>query len=223
MNKMNKHLSFSIRIFVVSALFGIGFLSSKSFAAFGLLETAEIIPQGVYRVGFAPELYMGNGGGIDTSAFLDLYTGPSLNSRFEIGSGVTDFWAAASAKWVPYPDYGNQPAIGLRGKFIYLREADINFYNTQIAPIFSKRYTTDRGVFIPYAGLPMTFIYEKSSNNFTISKLCFGTEWESSRAFQAGAELAIDLYNGSSAYAYTASTISVFFNFQFDEKIGFKK
>jgi hypothetical protein len=220
MNKIKTQLRTTLKIFV---LFSVLIISPKCFAVFGLLETAEIIPSGVYRVGVAPQLYTGNGGGLDTSAYLDMFVTDSVNSRFEIGSGVTDFWAAASAKWVPYPDYMNQPAIGLRGKFIYVREADTNFYNTQIAPIFSKRYTTDKGTFIPYAGLPITYIYEKSSNNFTISKLCFGTEWVQSSAFQAGAELALDLYNGGSTYTYTASMISVFLNFQFDERIGFKK
>jgi hypothetical protein len=152
-----------------------------------------------------------------------MFVTDSVNSRFEIGSGVSDFWAAASAKWVPYPDYQNQPAMGVRGKLIYMRDADTNFYDTQISPVISKRYVTDKGTFIPYAGLPITYIFEKSTSNFTISKLCFGTEWVSNSAFQAGAELALDLYNGGSAYTYTASTLSLFFNFQFDERIGFKK
>lgn len=218
MNKLAIQLRILLQIFVITF-----FSATPVYAAFVLLETAEIIPAGVYRVGAAPQLYMGNGGGVDGSAFLDLNTGQSLNTRLEIGTGITDFWASASAKFVPYPDYQNQPAMGLRGKFIYMRESDTNFYNTQIAPIFSKKYSTSRGEFIPYAGLPVTFIYEKSSNNFTISKLCFGTEWVLSPAFNAGAELAIDLYNGGSTYTYTASTLSLFFNFQFDERIGFKK
>ncbi|MCC2677672.1 MAG: hypothetical protein K0R29_248 [Pseudobdellovibrio sp.] len=218
MNKIVSHLRIALQIFVITTFF-----ASPSFAAFGLLETAEIIPAGVYRVGAAPQLYLGNGGGVDGSAFLDLNVGQSLNSRLEIGSGVSDFWASASAKFVPYPDYQNQPAMGIRGKVIYMREADTNFYNTQIAPIFSKKYSTERGEFIPYAGLPITFIYEKSSNNFTISKLCFGSEWVLNPAAHMGVELAMDLYNGGSTYTYTASTLSLFFNFQFDERIGFKK
>jgi hypothetical protein len=220
MNKIVIQLGNSLRFFVFFALIS---LSQKSNAAFGLLETAEIIPSGIYRVGVAPQLYLGNGGGLDTSAYLDMFVTDSVNSRFEIGSGVSDFWAAASAKWVPYPDYQNQPAMGVRGKLIYMRDADTNFYDTQISPVISKRYVTDKGTFIPYAGLPITYIFEKSTSNFTISKLCFGTEWVSNSAFQAGAELALDLYNGGSAYTYTASTLSLFFNFQFDERIGFKK
>jgi len=218
MNKIVSHLRNSLQIFVITS-----FLSSPVFAAFGLLETAEIIPAGVYRVGAAPQLYLGNGGGVDDSAFLDFNVGESINSRLEIGSGVSDFWASAAAKFVPYPDYQNQPAMGIRGKVIYMRESDTNFYNTQIAPIFSKKYSSERGEFISYAGLLISFIFENSSNNFTISKLCLGSEWVLNPAAHAGVELAMDLYNGGSTYTYTASTLSLFFNFQFDERIGFKK
>ena len=198
-------------------------ISKPAKASFGVLETAEILPKGYYRVGLAPQLYLGNGGGLDTSAFLDMNVTSDISSRFELGSGVTDFWASASAKWAPYPDYENQPAMGLRGQFTYLRDNNVSFYNTQITPIISKKYQTSRGLFIPYAGVPFTLIYEKNTNNFMISKLCLGSEWEVTNAFQTGAELSLDLYNGGSAYTFTATTLSVYLNFVFDETIGFKK
>jgi hypothetical protein len=220
MNKLLRQLRFSLQYFV---FFSLIIVSQKSHAVFGLLETAEIIPSGVYRVGVAPQLYLGNGGGLDTSAFLDMYIQDSVNSRIEIGSGVTDFWASASAKWVPYPDYENQPAIGFRGKLIYIRDADTNLYSAQVSPIFSKRYSTEKGTFVPYAGLPLSYVYENSSHSLTVSKLCFGTEWVANSAFQAGTELELDLGNSGSSYTSTASTLSLFLNFQFDERIGFKK
>jgi hypothetical protein len=207
----------------LSLMLFLGLFSSSALGAFGLLESAEIIPKGIYRVGLAPQLYLGNGGGVDGSAYLDMNINPDTNTRFEIGTGVTDFWAAASAKWVPFPDYEKQPAIGFRGKLIYMREQNTNLYNTQITPIFSKKYNTEHGLFIPYAGIPMTFIYEKSTNNFMITKLCVGSEWVTNSTFQTGGELSVDLYNGGSAYTFTATALSVYFNFQFDETMGFKK
>ena len=192
-------------------------------AFMGVGETAEIIPQGQYRIGFAPQLYMGNGGGVDVGAYLDMNIDTSINSRFELGSGVTQFWASGSLKWVPFPDYERQPAIGGRAVLMYVRDNNQNFFNTQITPIVSKKYDTKIGRMIPYAGLPFTFIYENSVDNFVISKLCFGSEWEVKKDFQTGAELSIDLYNGSTTYGFTATSLTLFFNFQFDEKIGFKK
>lgn len=223
MTKQKPHLSFTILLLSFFITLYSFVFPIKAHALFGALETAELLSEGQYRVGLAPQLYLGNGGGVDGSAFLDIPVRTDMNSRFEIGTGVTDFWASASLKWVPYPDFEKQPAIGVRGQFIYLRERDINFYNTQIMPLISKKYNSQYGQIIPYAGLPFTLIYEKNTNNFVITKLCLGSEWTIKNDFQAGAELALDLYNGSTQYAYTASTLSVFFNFQFDETIGFKK
>lgn len=190
--------------------------SLSSFGFLGLHETAELIPAGQNRIGLIPQLYVANGGGLETAFFLDIFTGQDLNSRFEVGSGVTDFWAAGSLKWVPYPDFEKQPALGVRGKFIFAREKNVNFYNTQIAPMLSKKVQTKKGLFIAYAGLPVTFIYEKSTNNFMASQLCFGSEWVINKDFQVGAEFEMSLNNAT-------NTLSAHLNFQFDEKIGFKK
>jgi hypothetical protein len=190
--------------------------SLSSFGFLGLHETAELIPTGQNRIGIIPQLYVANGGGLDTAFFLDIFAGQDLNSRFEVGSGVNDFWAAGSIKWIPYPDYEKQPAMGLRGKFIFVREQNRSFYNTQLAPMLSKKVQTTQGLLIAYTGLPVTFIYEKNTNNFMVSQFCFGSEWVISKDFQMGAEFEMSLNNAT-------NTLSAYLNFQFDEKIGFKK
>lgn len=210
------HQSF-FHLVAVTALSVIFFLAPLKAKAFlGINETAEIIPDDRYKVGVIPQLYLGNGGGTEVGMFFDMFVANDINSRFEIGSGVTDFWAAASAKWVPYPDYDKQPAIGIRGKFIYARELNANFYNTQLALIVSKKFHNRVGQFIPYAGVPITFVYEKNTNNFMASQLVLGSEWVINKDFQMGAELDIDL-------AYTTTAVSAYLAFQFDETIGFKK
>lgn len=216
MNKLIRQLRVFKKITPLLALSFTFLLSLNTFAFLGLHETAELIPAGQNRVGIIPQLYVANGGGLDAAFFLDMQTGVDLNSRFEVGSGVNDFWAAGSLKWVPYPDHEKQPAIGIRGKFIFAREQSRNFYNTQIAPMLSKKVQTANGLFVAYAGLPVTFIYEKSTNNFMASQFCFGTEWVINKDFQVGAEFEMSLNNAT-------NTLSAYLNFQFDEKIGFKK
>lgn len=199
------------------------FAPLKTFAVYGLSETADIIPAGHYRFGASPQMYLGNGGGADAAAYLDMNLGADLNARAEVGSGSTDFWGGGSVKWSPYPDYENQPAIAFRGKVFYMRDSDINLYNFQAAAIISKKYETAEGVFVPFAGIPLTYVYEKNSNTFTVSRLCFGSEWIVTPDFQAGTELGIDLSSRGSNFSSTATTLALYFNFQFDEKIGFKK
>ena len=216
MNTKVTHPRF-IHLYTVTCLILAFFLTPLKAQAFlGLNETAEIIPDDRYKVGVIPQLYMGKGGGTEVGVFFDMFVADDINSRFEIGSGVTDFWASGSAKWVPFPDYEKQPAIGFRGKFIYARELNANFYNSQLAVLVSKKFRNRVGEFIPYAGVPVTFIYEKNTNNFMASQLVLGSEWVLNKEFQMGAELDIDL-------AYTTTALSMYLSFQFDDNIGFKK
>ena len=189
-------------------------LPAKAFL--GVNETAEVLSSGQYRVGYIPQNYLGNGGGLEHGAFLDMPIDRDINSRIELGFGVTDFWAAGSIKWVPIPDFQKQPAMGLRGKIILAREQTNSFFNTQITPMLSKKYQTARGTFIPYAGFPITFIYENSTNNTNTTQMCFGTEWVVSPKFQMGGELDISVSGDT-------NMLSLYFSFQFDERIGFKK
>ncbi len=216
MNTKLTHQSF-IYLFTATCLSLAFFLTPNKAQGFlGLNDTAEIIPESRYKVGMIPQLYLGKGGGTEVGVFFDMFVMDDINARFEIGSGVTDFWAAGSAKWVPFPDYDKQPAIGVRGKFIYARELNLNFYNSQLAVIISKKFRNQVGDFIPYAGVPVTFVYEKNTRNFMASQLVLGSEWVLNKEFQMGAELDIDL-------AYTTTALSMYLAFQFDENIGFKK
>ncbi len=198
---------------------------SQARAFLGLHESGEIIPAGHYRVGVIPQIYIGSNpssyytgreSSSDFGAFLDMNIDQDLNARFVLGTGTTDFWAAGFAKWVPYPDYQNQPALGVRGGLIYVREGSSNFYNTQITPLVSKHYESDIGVLTPYVGVPITFIYEKSSNNFTALQMAIGSDWDFQKDSQLGVELEMDL-------AKTTTTVSLHLNLEFDETKGFKK
>ena len=216
MSKLIRHHRFFKKFTKTAIATLIVLFSLNSFAFLGVHETAELLPAGLNRVGIIPQLYVANGGGIEAAFFLDLSLAENLNSRIEVGSGVTDFWVAGSVKWIPYPDHDKQPALGLRGKLIYAREKNVNFYNTQLTPMLSKKVQTANGLFIPYAGLPITFIYQSSTQNFRAEQFCFGSEWVINQDFQVGAEFEMSLNNA-------INTISAYLNFQFDEKIGFKK
>ena len=182
-----------------------------------LNETAELIPNdGKYRVGFFPQLYISNGGGTNFGAFMDMYVDDAVNARFTLGGGATDFWAGASAKWVPFPDYHDQPALGFRGAFTYAYDNNQGSYNSQVTPIVSKVIETKFGKLNPYMGLPVTWVYVSSTSSFTAIQFVVGSEWLQSPDFQMGGELEMNMQNSTSA-------LSVYFNFPFDEKTGFKK
>jgi|GEM_PF-728277 len=188
-----------------------------------LSETAELIKENQYRVGVAPQLLLEGGGGSNVGVFFDLPVEEEMNARFIIGSGggsgSVDFWTTASVKWVPFPDYQNQPAIGLRGAIIYARKAKENikenFYALQITPIISKIVDTRWGKMNPYFGLPLTAIYN-NTKNVMATQFIIGSEWLEREDFQLGAELDLNLSNTNTALTLHA-------NFPFDANLGFRK
>lgn len=190
-------------------------LSQASFAYLSLSETAELIKKDHYRVGITPQLLLANGGGSNYGVFFDMPVDDEMNARFTLGTGTTDFWTSGSVKWVPYPDYKKQPAIGLRGAVIYARKAKENFYNIQVTPIISKIVDTQWGKLNPYIGLPVTLVYN-STSSLTALQFVIGSEWIDNPSFQVGAELDLNLSNSTSA-------LTVHINFPFDGNLGFRQ
>ena len=196
-------------------------LARTSYAYFSISETSELLKKESYRVGVIPQLLLTSGGGSNLAAFFDMPVEDDINTRFMIGSGNTDFWGSASAKWVPYPDYEKQPAIGFRGSFIYARynvlNQSSNFYNFQFTPIISKIVNSRWGNMNPYIGLPLTIIYGPSTS--TVMQLVVGNEWIELKDFQIGAEFDLDLSNSKAS----TSALTLHFNFPFDGTTGYRK
>ena len=193
------------------------FIAHPALAFLELNETAELLPDdSIYRVGFFPQLYLENGGGTNFGAFLDMYVDRDTNTRFTLGGGATDFWTSGSLKWVPYPDYGEQPALGFRGSVTYALDNNVSLYSAQATPILSKVFDTKFGKLNPYMGVPVSWIYVNSSRSFTALQFIVGAEWIRDKDFQMGGELEMNMQN-------TTSALSVYVNFPFDERTGFKK
>ncbi len=201
--------------FLALIIFVSAFLLTKtSFAYLSLSETGELIKEGDYRVGVVPQLLLANGGGNNMGVFFDMPVESDINSRFMIGGGNTDFWTSASVKWVPYPDYEKQPAIGLRGSFTYARDGNANFYDLQATPIISKQVSSQWGRMIPYVGLPITIVH--STISATLMQFVIGTEWVERKDFQVGGELDLNLSN-------TTTALTLHVNFPFDGNTGFRQ
>lgn len=189
-------------------------ISGPSHAYLSVSETAELIKEGDYRIGVIPQLVLSSGGGSNMGVFFDMPVEDDINSRFIIGGGTTDFYGSASVKWVPYPDYERQPAIGLRGSLTYARDGVANYYSLQATPIISKKVDTDWGKMIPYVGLPITIVH--STVSATLMQFVVGSEWVDRTDFQIGCELDFNLSN-------TNSALTLHINFPFDGNTGFRK
>ena len=211
---MKKHRI--IKIVKVGFLFLTAFILSRTSQAYlSVGETAEILPEGFYKLGLQPQLIVSDSGGLNMGAYFDTYLGDSLNGRIEIGGGKTDFWTAASVKWAPIPDVDRQPALALRGSLIYARDEDANFYNLQVTPIVSKKADTRYGEMVPFVALPITFV-NRDSKSSVASQFAIGAEWFQNKDVNYGGEFDLNMSN-----SYT--TISAFISFPFDGAVGYKK
>jgi hypothetical protein len=178
-------------------------------------ESAEILPENYFNLGFAPQVFLSNGNGYDISVYGDMHLMENTDVRLTLGGGDIDFWTQASIKWVPFPDVDNQPAMGLRGAVAYVRDNDNSYSQIQIAPIVSKKSTTSKHDMIPYFSLPITFVFEKN-HNYTSSQAALGAIWFPWPSAQIGAEFDLSLKDST-------SSASVFLNFPFDASVGYKK
>ncbi len=224
---MKKTLLKNIALTVL--LFSSTFLLSRTSNAYlALNETAEILPEGVFKLGVAPQLKLSDGSGFNLGVYADANLTEDTNARFTIGGGEVDFWTSASLKWVPFPDVDRQPAIGGRIGIIYARDQvsvngrdeAANYYNIQISPIVSKLADTTYGKMIPYVGLPITFVSRdkdgSDGKSFVATQFAVGAEWFSNADMHVGAEVDLNLNK-----SFTSA--NVFVSFPFDQSVGYKK
>lgn len=186
-------------------------LGPTIFAFQDINESAEILTTEKYQFGVTPQL----AGGGNVGFFLDAPINENTSSRFLISTGDIDFNFFASAKYVPFPDFEKQPAMGIRGGVGFARENRSNIPYIEIAPLISKKTSTQWGPMTPYVAVPLHYNITKDDNYFS-SSMAIGVEVYSDQ-FQGmhfGGEIGLSLSN-------TESYLSAFVTFPFDAKKGF--
>lgn len=191
--------------------------SLQAQAYLSIAESGELLPTGKYQVGLEPQVLLNHGGGANLNVFLDTSFNEALSGRITMGAGSVDFNAFASVKWIPFPDVDNQPAMGLRLGGGVARDEDENIVQLQVAPLLSKKFSTEYGLTVPYIAIPFTHL-NMDHGNVTASNLVLGSEWNPNEWTYGtvGAEVGFEL---NKSYSY----ISVFATFPFDDQKGFGK
>lgn len=178
--------------------------ASASYLAIG--ESGEIAPVGDYKLGLAPQLLLNDGGGANVGVFMDAPLTESTSLRGMAGAGEVDFHVGASAKYIPFPDVDNQPAIGGRVALWYAREGEINLTTIQLAPLISRKMNYEGVDFTPYVAIPVNITSASGTGgrNVTGTQFVVGSEWappESTLMFTG--ELAINLNDSYSALTFS--------------------
>lgn len=180
-------------------------------------ESGETLPQETYRIGASLQSLTAGKSGLNIGTFLDMGGSDEFSSRFLFGLGSVDFHLGGSIKYIPFPDFMNQPAIGIKASIWFARIADTSTTAYQISPLISKKVDIEKGTMTPYFAVPINLVYTKS-NNSTGTQFVVGTEYQHpdlESVFFAG-EFALNLNNSESGLSFFASI-------PFDANKGFQR
>jgi hypothetical protein len=209
-----KNLSKKICSFFITAIF----FSPSVWAFAPIGETGEILKGNEYQAGLQPSLITSQNGGPHMNVFFDAPINESTCWRALIGSGAIDFVGSLSIKYVPFPDIGNQPAMGLRAGILVARPKDEgNVLAFEFTPLFSKKMEAiEEGVFTPYVGLPLRIVSGK--NNYYSTQMAFGTDWHPTEIqdYFFNGEIGINLKD---SYSYLAFGVTL----PFDKSKGLQR
>ncbi len=189
--------------------------TSFAFAPIG--ETGEIIKGSMYQVGVQPTFLTHDGGsGAEFLAFFDYPNNEESSFRGIVGTGLIDFIGGVTFKYVPFPDVGTQPAIGVRTGAFLSRVKDTNALIFEVAPLFSKKVESDFGPLRPYAAIPLHFV--SGDKSFVGTSMAFGADWlpEQIQDYFFNTEVGINLKDSYSYVSFAAT-------FPFDRKQGIRK
>jgi hypothetical protein len=194
------------------------FLANHSaWAYFETAESGEISKLGHYKIGLIPQIRLSEGSGMNFTGFFDSAINDESSVRFLLGSGETDFVTGGSFKWIPIPDYQQQPAIGGKLEVLYGRESSDSFVSFRFHPLISKKYDIDYGTLTAFGSVPISFTTFKN-NTETQFNVVLGTEFRNPdyENWEFGSELGL---NGNKSFTYISVWATVFL----DEEKGFQK
>lgn len=182
-------------------------ISARSFAFMEMAESGDIGGQGVYRVGLIPQAKTSDGSGANISGFFDAGLNDETSARAWLGSGDTDLVIGGTVKWIPIPDYNNQPAVGGRVGAFYFRDGGETYSVFRLDPLVSKKFDTDIGQLTPYAAVPVMF-FTHSNSTKTQVQLTLGTEYvhPEVKKLRFGGELGFDIKD---SFSYVAVYVSI--------------
>jgi len=151
------------------------FFSHEALAYFSTMDTGEVLDSGHYRVLAEPQ-FISNPSGFNFTGGMDAPLTESMNIRALLGVGSVNFHSALLLKWIPFPDFDQQPAIGLITGIGWARYDSESYLSFRGGPIISKKFETDIGLITPYVATPFAVVSGPGDNTFPFF-LEAGGEW----------------------------------------------
>lgn len=148
---MIKNISL-FNISLLTAAFFLGLTQAKAF--YTVQDTGEILPPGQFAIIGEGQIVTSRDSGFNIVGKVDMGLNDEIGFRALAGAGNTDFQFGGFAKWVPFPDFEKQPAVGIIGGVHLARYKSNTETSLRAMPIVSKRIVADFGILTPYGSLP---------------------------------------------------------------------
>jgi hypothetical protein len=163
---------YSLLIFTLTLIVG-----ASTYAHYTVQDTGDLLPEDKTQAAAELQLKTSGDEGLNVIGRLDKGFDSDSNLRFLFGAGTTDFEIGAFYKWVPFPDFEKQPAIGFTFGAHMARYTGENELAARFIPLISKKFETDSGDFTPYFAIPMAFSnYNK--DGFSPVQLVLGSRYK---------------------------------------------
>lgn len=155
-----------------------GFAFALPFAAhayFSTIDTGELIAPEKYQAILEPQLILNKHDGFNMIGRFDTGLTEDSSVRGVLGVGKVDFQLGGFFKWVPFPDVGKQPAIGLETGALLARVNSQSEFSVRLHPLVSKAFQTEVGDLVPYGSLPLGVTF-RSDKTFVPVQIVGGSE-----------------------------------------------
>lgn len=124
-------------------------------AFYSTFTTGDMLAEDKYEAGVETQFVTSGDDGVNLVGRLDVGYNDESSFRGMLGFGVTDFQVGGFYKWVPIPDYDNQPAMGILAGAQYAKYNNESEVALRVHPFLSKKFEVDFGDLTPYAALPI--------------------------------------------------------------------
>lgn len=155
-------------------------LSFNANAFLETVDTGELVGKDSYRAYGGINAIFNDVEGVNVMGRISTGILEESEVQLELGFGSVDFNVGAYYKWVPIPDYENQPAVGIKIGGHYGRIANNDLVNISGVPLISKKFKTELGDFSPYGALPISLHFISGKTNLGLAAN-LGTQWTTLR------------------------------------------
>lgn len=123
-------------------------------AYYSLVDTAEILGNEQYTFTGESQWVTSGENGLNFRGHLDQGLTDSSQMRFTLGTGVNRLQAGFFYKWVPIPDFGDQPGFGIIYGAMYSKIDGDSVLGIRLKLVSSKIFRlNDDSIVKPYGGL----------------------------------------------------------------------